>query len=204
MTILFLDTETTGFVNKDYPAEHEFQPHLVQLGCYMTTDTGGPIATVELIVRPDGWEIPISAAKVHGITTEIALDVGIPLVVAVAVFTNLRARAHELVAHNMSYDDSIMRAAIWRTKRQPASPGPDKRTCTVDLAGPVLQIPPTERMKKVGFTKWKPPNLGECYRFLFEEELVGAHGALTDAKACARVYFELQRRLNPATKERDK
>jgi DNA polymerase-3 subunit epsilon len=59
-------------------------------------------------------------------------------------------------------------------------------------------------MKKVGFTKWKPPNLGECYRFLFEEELVGAHGALTDAKACARVYFELQRRLNPATKERDK
>lgn len=200
MTLLFADTETTGLVNGKQDHRHPSQPHLVQLGLLLTTDDGGELGSVNLIVRPDGYVIPDQAAKVHGITTDIALSAGVPLVVAVALFTNLRARADLIVAHNQAFDRLVMDAAIHRTGRQPASPGPEW-WCTMEAASPVVAIPPTTRMVAAGFTKFKPPNLGECVRFFFDEELTGAHDAMVDVRACARVYFALKSRAAAAVSE---
>lgn len=191
---LFWDTETTGLVNKTQVASHPSQPHLVQLGVLLTTDTGSEVAAASLIVKPDGWTIPEGAAKVHGITTEIALAVGVPLAVAVAVFTNLRSRASGIVAHNIDFDEKVMGAAIHRTGRQPSSPGPDARFCTMEMATPIVNLPPTTRMVATGFNKPKPAQLGECVRFFFNEDLAGAHDAMVDVRACARVFFEIRRR----------
>lgn len=194
MTILFVDTETDGLTNTKQDHRHPSQPHLVQLGMILTSDDGGgTYAVVDVIVRPDGWHIPTEAARIHGITQDIALEGGVPLAVACALFTNLRARANMIVAHNMAFDRLVMEAAIHRTGRTPASPGPEWQ-CTMEMASPVLNLPPTTRMQAAGFTKNKPPNLGECVKFLFGEELDGAHNALVDVRACARVYFELRRR----------
>ena len=38
---------------------------------------------------------------------------------------------------------------------------------------------------------YKHPKLCECYTILFNEILLGNHDALSDVKACARVYSEL-------------
>ena len=65
-TLLF-DTETTGFVQKDYPPDHPSQPHLVQLGMILADDASNEIQSVELIVRPEGYEIPKQASDVHKI-----------------------------------------------------------------------------------------------------------------------------------------
>lgn len=200
MTYLFcFDTETTGFIQKDRPASDPSQPHLVQLGCLLMTDTGQKVASVDLIIKPEGYTIPEQAAKVHGITTEIALAVGVPLMIAVAVFTNLRARASERIAHNIAFDDKVMGAAIHRTGRTPASPGPELRSCTMELATPILDLPPTAKMIAAGYNKPKPPTLGECYQYFFEKELIGAHSALVDCEACAEVYFEIRRRERELT-----
>jgi DNA polymerase III epsilon subunit-like protein len=48
------------------------------------------------------------------------------------------------------------------------------------------------RSKHKADYKW--PKLSECIDFLFAERLEGAHDALVDARACSRIYFELQRR----------
>lgn len=194
MTVLVADTETTGFLLRGQPHTHPGQPHLVQLGVILLTDEGRELASADLTVRPDGWAIPDAAAKVHGITTEIALASGVPLAVACAVYTNLRARADLVVAHNWEFDREILAVAVHRTGRKPAHPGPAEWACTMQMASPVLALPPTNAMKAAGFTKHKPPNLGEAYRFLFDEELLNAHSAMADARACARVYFELRRR----------
>lgn len=193
--ILVYDTETTGLPRTDLPAEaHDFQPHLVQLGVSFLTDTGKEVCSADLIVKPDGWSIPDGAAKVHGITTGIAKEVGIPLATVLSVFTQLRANASETVAYNLEFDDLILRAAISRIGRKPAHPGPEKNSCCKIMATPVLNLPPTAKMKAAGFTKPKPPTLMETYKFLFNEEFEGAHSALVDARACARCFFELKRR----------
>jgi DNA polymerase-3 subunit epsilon len=192
--VLVVDTETDGLVKNHLPATDPGQPHLVQLGLVLMTDLGQAVATVELIVKPEGYAIPDAAARVHGITTDVALACGVPLRIACAVYTNLRALADVVVAHNWEFDRTVLAAAIARTGATPAHPGPASWSCTMQLALPVLALPPTERMRAAGFNKHKPPSLTECVKFFFDEDLVDAHSALADARACARVYLELRKR----------
>lgn len=73
MMLLFFDVETCGFVNSKLSYDHPAQPPLVQLGAILVdADNGAEWATLELIVRPDGYEIPTAASAVHGITTKLA------------------------------------------------------------------------------------------------------------------------------------
>lgn len=197
---LFIDTETDGLVKKDLPDEHPDQPHLVQLGLILADSSGAEWATVELIVKPNGYRIPDGAAKVHGISTEMALAVGVPLLVAVATFTNLRSIANRVVAHNLAFDDKVMRAAIARTGKKPAHPGPSEQVCTMELASAIMKLPPTAKMKAAGFLKHKPPNLTETHQYFLGEGFTGAHGALADVRACSRVFWEIQKRQGVGAK----
>jgi DNA polymerase III subunit epsilon len=193
MPVLAYDTETTGFTNNREPPSHPSQLHLVQLAATLYSDDGERLlGALALIVRPEGYEIPKPASDVHGITTELALACGVPLIVACAAFSNLAKLATVSVAHNHDFDLKVLGAAFHRCGR----PLPALNShCTKNLAEAVVNLPPTERMKAAGFGhKPKAPTLGECYRFFFNETLEGAHDALVDARACARVYFELMRK----------
>jgi DNA polymerase-3 subunit epsilon len=192
--LLVFDTETDSLVNKRIPADHPGQPRLVQLAAVLTSDAGDrELGTLALIVRPEeGIEIPKAASDIHGITTELARAVGVPLVVALAAFSHLAKASDRHVAHNVSFDMTVMAAAFARAGRPlpPLNP-----ICTKELAEPITRLPPTARMIATGFgNKFKAPTLGECVRHLFDEELTGAHDALVDVRACLRVYLELTRR----------
>ena len=179
MIWLAFDTETTGID----------EPDLVELGAVLMEDDRER-ACVSLVVRPDGWNVPDEAARVHGITHATAVATGVPLIVAVAALTNLWGLAALRVAHNLEFDDKVIRRAIARLPRGSNLPVPPS-ACTKELATPVLNLPPTERMLAAGYNKPKPPTLTEAYRFFFGEPPTGAHSALADARACARVYLKL-------------
>lgn len=196
MRSLYFDTETSGLPQHRLPDDHPSQPHLVELAALLVED-GREVSALHVVVRPDGWTIPDQAAAVHGITTERARELGVPLVLALAGFYHLASRADELVAHNLAFDDRILRYAVKRSGRTPQLALPSARVCTMELAKPVVNLPPTPKMLVAGIDGPKAPQLGEAYRFLFGEELVGAHGALADARACARVHAELRRRASP-------
>lgn len=198
--ILFYDTETSGLVHKDLPPDHPSQPHLVQLGLVLADQGGRELAAVELIIKPNGFEIPKQASDVHGITTDLALAVGVPLMTALSVYCQLRAIADEMVAYNLPFDELLMAAAISRSGRKPSHPGPNKRTCAMHLATPIVNLPPTPRMVAAGFGgKPKTPNLTEAHQFFFGKAFEGAHGALSDCRATLRVYYEILRRQSEAS-----
>ena len=190
--ILVFDTETTGVPLDGLPDEHPSQPHLVQLGVALHMDEGKEVSSASLIVQPDGWTIPDGAVKAHGITTAMANTFGIPLPVVLGVYFNLRRIVQEVVAYNIDFDLRIMRIAALRNGKKPSHPGPDKMTCVMRKVTPIIALPPTEKMKAAGFTKNKPPKLGQAYQHFFKEELVGAHDALIDARATARLFFHLR------------
>jgi DNA polymerase-3 subunit epsilon len=102
--------------------------------------------------------------------------------------------ARLIVGHNVSFDLRIMRIALLRagyTKDRLDALKPDT-FCTMNAAPPMLNLPPTEKMKAAGFTKPKPPKLEECISHFFGEKLEGAHDALVDVRASLRVYHHLQ------------
>ncbi|RFD19495.1 3'-5' exonuclease [Komagataeibacter melaceti] len=188
--ILFFDTETTGLPNYRIASGHEDQPHCVQLAAILTETDGTERASMNVIIKPDGWDIPKQASDVHGITETIADMCGIREVVAAAAFYDLSQRANLLVAHNIKFDLQIigtMYARAGRNWRLPSG-----RACTMEKSSPIVNLPPTDRMRAAGIDKPKAPKLGECYRHFFGEELIGAHDALVDVRACARLFFHIR------------
>lgn len=190
--ILVFDTETTGLPDFRARSADPIQPHLVQLALVTHADDGTEIDAQCVIIRPDGWTIPPEVTAIHGITQERAMDEGIPERDAADMFLTIQARTALRVAHNESFDRRIMRiamtrAGIWRDVIEMIEARISYDTCRV--AQPMVNLPPTEKMLARGMTGPKPPKLTECVKHFFGEDLDGAHSALIDARACARVYF---------------
>jgi DNA polymerase III subunit epsilon len=186
MLICAYDSETTGLVAPI---------RLVQLAALLLDSTDGrELAHFSFIVKPEGFIIPEAAAKVHGVTTEVALRVGVPLVVAISALTHLWSVADVRVAHNAEYDDRVINGEIDRLGRTSTVRRPPG-LCTKKLSEPILRLPPTEKMVAAGFGhKHKPPNLAECVDHLFNEKMIDAHTALADTRYCGRVLLELLNR----------
>lgn len=192
MTILFFDTETTGIPSYSLPNGDPAQPRCVQLAALMTDDDGQEIQSVSVIIRPDGWKIPKDVAAIHGITTYFALRHGVREQVAQVLFWDLMSRADLIVAHNIKFDRQVIATMFARAGRREFKFPPS--FCTADAATPIVNLPPTEKMVAAGFNRPKTPKLEECIRHFFGETLDGAHDALVDVRACARVFFEIKRR----------
>jgi len=186
--IIFYDTETTGLpVFKD-PSEREYQPHIVQLAAHMVDIKSRKIIqTMDVIVKPDGWEIPQECIDVHGITNELAMEVGIPEPIAIQMFLGLwdgRLR----VAHNTTFDNRIIRIA---TKRYCTDKIIDywhagSYECTGLLSKKYLQDGTQNRYG------YKMPKLVEAYKFFFGKEFENSHTAIADVNACMEVYWAIQ------------
>lgn len=193
--ILTYDTETTGLPDFKARSADPIQPHLVQLALVISSDDGAEITATSVIIKPDGWTIPAEVTAIHGISHERAMDEGIPEAVAVGMFLVNQGQCAIRVAHNESFDRRIMRIAMTRSSLErdfiEAIEG-RASYCTCNNAKPIVNLPPTERMLASGFNSPKPPKLEECIRHFFGEDLPGAHDALIDARAAARLYFHLQ------------
>lgn len=191
--ILFFDTETTGFVKPNKPAHDLNQAHIVQLAAQLVSPKNETVMEFSLIVDP-GVPIPEAASNIHGITDEIAREFGVSPSTAVDFFTKLLGHADLAVAHNINFDDQVMSLAF--TRRDSDIQRIDKpKYCTMKSATDIVKAPPTPKMIAAGRTHWKSPNLSECIKHFFDEELEGAHDAMIDVVACRRVYFA----LNPIT-----
>lgn len=186
MTIrLYFDTETTGLWDWKKSVDHDSQPHLAQIAAILQDGAGQDLAILSTYIQPNGWEIGASATAATGLTTEQCIEFGLPLKQALRVFWWLHAKADEIVVHNLDFDTKIMARAFQWIEAE--SPAPIRGVCTMKLATPVLKLPP----KYPGQKTYKWPRLTECYQHFFGEELVGAHDALVDTRACIRVHRKL-------------
>lgn len=186
---LFFDTETTGKADFRAPTTDPRQPHIVQLAAILFSDEGEETASLGTIIKPDGWEIPAEAAAIHGITTEKALACGIPMLSALAVFSNFAHVADTLVAHNVEFDLLVVMANLARLNHDGARKCFDRMDdmptfCTMKKTTPLCKLP-----GNYGDFKW--PKLTEAHKHLFGTEVEGAHDAMADVRACARIYFEI-------------
>lgn len=201
--ILYFDTETTGIPNPRVGHSDASQPRIVQIGMVLSEDDDGDVlADVSLMIVPDGWRVPTEAARVHGITTEIASSAGVPIIVALSVFANLCRKASAIVAHNMRFDREMVEIEWERIGRDPSELRmlwPADSICTLELSAGVLNLPPTPRMVAKGMQGPKAPSLAEAYVGLIGPRNIGAHSARGDARAVLDIHRELVKVLNAKT-----
>ena len=183
---LFFDTETTG-LPRNYRApvtDLKNWPRVIQVAWLMADDAGAEVKSAEDIIKPDGFTIPADAAKIHGITTDIAKERGVELKGVLEEMGADMVSAEVLIAHNVQFDEKVLGAEFLRVGA-PNHIAAKPRKCTMQSSTDFCAIPGPYG------NKW--PKLQELYMKLFQTEFDGSHSALADVRACSKCYFELKR-----------
>lgn len=195
MTDLIFDTETTGLVDFALPISEEKQPHLLQLAALLVDDEEVLAELNVILYWPDLKEISKEAIAVHHLTLARCHKKGVPPLKALQDFDGMVRLASCVVAHNVEFDDVIMRAAYHRVGGTGNAFTSKPRFCTMQSAQPVLKLPPKKEPPKGATPRYRFPSLDRAYRDLVDEAgFENAHEAMADARACHAVLVALRRR----------
>ena len=182
MPYLVFDTETTGLPDWRQPADAPGQPRLASFALLCVDDDLEIEDRTYGLVLPDGWQMPAEATAVNGLTNEQLQTEGFPISYVMNLFHHA-AIGRTLVAHNLQFDTKIARGEFRRLGGEFESRAQRwlSGICTMRSLVEACAIPHPTR------SGYKYPRLGEACTKLLGGELVGAHHALTDAKACLRL-----------------
>ena len=185
---LIYDTETTGFPRGKNPSHTDLEAYdsarMVQLAWQLHDFSGKLIHRGNYLIKPDGFEIPYSAAKIHGITQERAMRDGVPVLEALEAFAADLARSTYNVGHNISFDLGIVGSEYHRAGLE-SNLWNIGVIDTKDVSTEYCAIPGG----KGGKFKW--PTLTELHVKLFGHAFDAAHDAAYDVDATARCFFGL-------------
>ncbi|RKE98484.1 DNA polymerase III subunit alpha [Ichthyenterobacterium magnum] len=193
---LIFDTETTGLPKRwDAPiTDTDNWPRCIQIAWQLHDELGKCIEHQDYLVQPEGFNIPYDAEKIHGISTELAQEQGIPLSEVLEKFNEALQKTKFVVGQNVKFDLNIMGAEFVRGDiANQLQELPVLDTCTEHTAS-LCQIPGGR------YGKFKLPTLTELHQFLFNKPFAEAHNATADVEATTRCFFELVR-LGEYTKE---
>ena len=184
---LFFDTETTGLPpHWSAPVTYlDNWPRMVQLAFLYCDHNGKNISAGDYIIKPEGFLIPSSASRIHGISTGRANAEGQSLQMVLQLFQELVMEARVLVAHNISFDEKIVGSELIRAGMQNLLPS-KKKICTMECSTDFCAL------KGPYGNKW--PKLSELYKILFGTEFDDMHNAANDVQATAKCFWELKRK----------
>ena len=186
---LIFDTETTGLPKRwDAPlSDSENWPRCIQIAWQIHDAKGEVVAHEDYLIQPYDFTIPFDSEQVHGISTALAEEQGIPLEEVLEKFHTALNQVEYVVGHNVSFDRNIMGAEYLRSGLSDALEGKTViDTCTEETAS-MCQLPGGRG------GKFKLPKLSELYHFLFQESFEEAHNATADVEATSRAFLELLR-----------
>jgi DNA polymerase-3 subunit alpha len=194
---LIFDTETTG-LPKDYKApvsDTDNWPRCIQIAWQLHDEWGGLIEQKDFLIKPDGFDIPFDAEKIHGISTALAENEGVPLEDALDAFAEALQKSKFVVGQNVDFDVNVVGCELYRLGKDiDLTQFPVLDTCTEDTAN-LLQLPGGRG------GKFKLPTLTELHEYLFNEPFAEAHNATADVEATTRCFLELIRRGNYAQQD---
>ena len=178
LSLMVLDTETSGFPLSRDPTEFEkFNgARLIELGYIMYDKTGKEVNTYDHLIKPDNFTITNSF--VHGIEQKDAVENGKNVNEVLDQLTLDLKQVDGIICHNISFDMAIILAEAHRAKKIEL----------IELIQKKLHLCSMALGKK--FMKMeKNPKLVELYKFIFNQEFIQDHRALSDCVACSKCYF---------------
>ncbi|WP_396194460.1 DNA polymerase III subunit alpha [Flavobacterium sp.] len=187
---LIFDTETTG-LPRNWAApisDTDNWPRCIQIAWQLHDAMGNLIEHQDYLVKPEGFNIPYDAERIHGISTELAQNQGVPLLEVLEKFNIALSKAKFIVGQNVGFDVNIMGCEFYRLGvNSPMATLPVLDTCT-EVTAELLKLPGGRG------GKFKLPTLTELHSYLFNVPFAEAHNATADVEATTRCFLELIRR----------
>ncbi|PRX57532.1 DNA polymerase III subunit alpha [Flagellimonas meridianipacifica] len=196
---LIFDTETTGLPKRwDAPiTDTDNWPRCIQIAWQLHDEMGNLVEQKDMLVQPDGFNIPYEAEQIHGISTALAEKDGASLSQALELFNEALTKAKFVVGQNVDFDINIMGCEFYRLGIPTSlSELPVLDTCT-EATAELCKIPGGRG------GKFKLPTLTELHEYLFAEPFAEAHNATADVEATTRCFLELVRKQHYSIRELD-
>jgi DNA polymerase III epsilon subunit-like protein len=184
---LFFDTETTGLPRNWRAPVTDLNnwPRMIQIAWILCDDKGNRLESNDYIIKPENFEIPLDASKIHGISTEKAINEGVALEMVLNKFNELVEQTDSIVAHNISFDEKILGAELLR-KNIKSNFNKKRKLCTMQSSTNYCKLP--------GSYGYKWPKLSELYIKLFGVDFEDAHDASADINATEKCFWEMRKR----------
>ena len=185
---LVFDTETTGLPqNFNAPlSDSDNWPRMVQIAWQLHDENGDLIENQDYIIKPEGYDIPFNATRIHGISTKMAQEQGRDLQEVLEEFTEVLKKTKVVAGHNIDFDYKIVGAELFRKGIENTlekTPSAD----TMELGTDFCQLSGGKN------GRYKSPKLEELYEKLYGKKFDEAHNAAADVNATAQVFFEMMR-----------
>lgn len=195
---LFIDTETTGLpLNNNLPyTDLKNWPYLVQVALIIEDDNYGILAKRNIILKPDGYTIPESATKIHGISNEIAVKNGEDRDKVISFLDLALYKSDIIIGHNVSFDLNVIKSEIIRIKGIENALFKKKKHIVIDtmkMGRNICKIPNLSFHTRLSLPN-KYPKLDELYYKLFNKHFNNQHDAMADVQATYDCYYELKRK----------
>jgi|UniRef100_A0A6C0IQX9 DNA polymerase III alpha subunit (gram-positive type) len=193
---LIFDTETTGLLprgsgHKVHKYNTHQYPHIVQFSWMIYDNNLKKVTKIEdhVIRLPEGMEVPEASSNVHGITTKIMRMKGENVLNVLKIFTKDMLDSNYLVAHNINFDKTIVRAEYLRNNQIDwMGRHRKKEYCTLANSINVCNL---IRQTKSGRNYKKFPKLMETHQTLFKTIPKNLHNSLIDIYVCFRCFHML-------------
>ncbi len=164
---LVFDTETTGLPKKwNAPvSDSNNWPRCVQLAWQLHDAKGDLISNHSYLIKPENFTIPFEAEKIHGISTDLALETGKNLTEVLELFIKDYNKSGFLVGHNVKFDINIIGAELFRVGHPIDITKKDVLDTCSELTAQVTKLPGGRG------GKYKYPTLIEIYSILFHGKI---------------------------------
>jgi DNA polymerase III epsilon subunit-like protein len=193
MTLLFVDTETSGLFKKNLPLDSDQQPWVVSLAADLCDDVGRQIASINTGIRANGRKITEDARAVHGVSSATAGRTGVSELAALGVLCgreSFASQARYVIGHGVSFDRDVITSVLARNGRDATTwvrPGL-QFVDTMLASTPFCKLPSGH---EAGGYKW--PSLDEaCELLLNEPPRTGPHNAWDDVQRAKLLFFWLR------------
>lgn len=201
MSILFVDTETSGF-----PSPRVLTT-IVQFSYVVYDDINQQIISVNdhIISQPKGFNIPEFAVSIHGISNDKCATEGVVLFPVLDRFIEDAILCNIVVGHNIRFDINVIINAFEHLQRRGEELNIEgiviycknqinivrtiiipKAKCTM-LLGTNLCAIPRVTSKGIG-NGYKYPKLSELHQKIFGTVPPNLHNSLEDVYACMACY----------------
>ena len=190
---LVFDLETTGLPVKHYDGyTRRYAPYtdnpsydtsrIVQIAWVVITIDGEILDDGNFTIKRDGFDIPLVASNIHGITNERSDAEGVDIINALIAFETSLDMCETLVAHNIQFDYNILLNHAYRYSCD---------GLIAKLQGKRLFCTMEASVDLSASRDGKYLSLGKLYRHYFNEDITEPHRAENDVDACAECFLQM-------------
>ena len=194
MKVLIFDVETTGLPERGASLKNLTKyPYIVQFSWMIYDASQNRVDGVNdhIVKIPEYITIPIEASNVHGISNDKMRSEGKDINLVLDIFTKDMLDSHVIVAHNLSFDKTIVQAEYLRNKRINWLGRHRKMEyCTMRRSLNICNI--YKKNMYTGEKMKKYPKLMELHHYWFKTVPNNLHNSLIDIFVCFRCYHQME------------